>query len=261
MHPLLAQASCKFEEKEQNELWFDSSVPEITLWQRFPAANTHSSSERRNDGVQAKHTRGWRDSQQIRQLFFVPIHKIHLGYPGHVKGTFLGWADACWAPLQPPVTLISGALTQHFQQLPRMADGDPWEWDWWNSPEPLIFSLRLSESQCRKHAKSILTVNHNKMLSKRLDLQKASCKQRQSLAIGVTVCWGVYSHQQINFMCKSSCHLKVQYFNHVVHLESSCCHSRHSNSIEGLFSRDTGLQIAHFWRRVVFFFFVVFNFF
>lgn len=193
MHPLLAQASCKFEEKEQNELWFDSSVPEITLWQRFPAANTHSNSESRNDGVQAKHTRGWRDSEQIRQLSSVPIQEIHLGYPGHVKGTFLGWADACWALLQAPAKLISGALIEHFQQLPRRADRDPWEWDWWNSPEQLIFSLRLSESQCRKHAKSIFTVNHNKMLSKRLDLQRDSCKQRQPLVISVTAAWGVYS--------------------------------------------------------------------
>lgn len=185
MHPLLAQASCKFEEKEQNELWFDPSVPEITL-RRFPTANTHSGSESRNDGVQAKHMRGWRDSQQIRQLFFVPIHEIHLGHPGHVKGTFLGWADARWALLQAPVMLISGTLIQHFQQLPRMADGDPWEWDLWNSPERLIFSLRLSESQCGRHAKSILTLNHNEMLSKRLDLQKVSCKQRQPLIISVT---------------------------------------------------------------------------
>lgn len=97
MHSLLTEANCKFEEKEQNELWFDSPVPEITLWQWFPAANTHSSSESRNGGVQTKHMRGWRDSQQIRQLFFVPIHEIHLGHPGHVKATFLGWADAFWA--------------------------------------------------------------------------------------------------------------------------------------------------------------------
>lgn len=70
----------------------------ITLWQRFPAANTHSSSESRDNSVQAKHMHGWRDSQQIRQLFFVPIHEIHLGHRGYTKGTFLGWTNACWAP-------------------------------------------------------------------------------------------------------------------------------------------------------------------
>lgn len=73
MHPLPAQASCKFEEKEQNELWFDSSVLGITL-QRFPAANTHSGSESGDDSVQPKHTCGWRDLWQIRQLFSVLIH-------------------------------------------------------------------------------------------------------------------------------------------------------------------------------------------
>lgn len=158
----------------------------ITLQQWFPAAKTHSSSESGDDSVQAKHTRGWRDSQQIRQLFFVPIHEIHLGHSGYIKGTFLGSAHACWAPPQAPVTLVSRALIQHFQQLSKLADGYPWELDLWNTPEGLIFSLRLSKSEHGKAAKTILTLNHNEMLSKRLDLQKASCKQRQSLVISAT---------------------------------------------------------------------------
>lgn len=90
---------------------------------------------------------------------------------------------------QAPAMLISGALIEHCQQLPRVADGDPWEWALWNSPELLIFSLRLSESQCRKHAKSILTLNHNEMLSKRLDLQKASKDSPWSSVSS----WGGYS--------------------------------------------------------------------
>lgn len=91
-----------------------------------------------------------------------------------------------------------------------------WEWDWWNSPEPLIFSLRLSESQCRKHAKSILTLNHNKMFSKRLDLQKASCKQRQSLVISVTVSWWIYWDQQMKL------YVQVQFPPQSPVLQSCC---------------------------------------
>jgi len=55
-----------------------------------------------------------------------------------------------------------------------------------NIPEGLIFSLRLSKSQRGKHAKTILTLNHNEVLNGRLDLEKASCKQRQPLVISVT---------------------------------------------------------------------------
>lgn len=246
-HPLPTQASCRFEEKEQNELRFDSSVLGITLRQWFPAANTHSGSESGGDYVQAKHKCGWRDSQQIRQLFFVPIHKIQLGHPGYIKGTFLGWADACWAVLQAPVMLISGALIQHFQQLPKLADGDPLEWDLWNTPEGLIFSLRLSKSQSGKHTKSILTLNHNEMLSKRLDLQKASCKQRQPLVISVTSILRSLLRSTDKTVCPSQ--VPTSKSNHAVHLESSCCHASHNTSLESLYPPETqGCKWLHFSR-------------
>lgn len=111
----------------------------------------------------------------------VLIHETHLGHPGYIKGTFLGWAL-----LQAPGMLISAALIWHFQQRSELADGDAWEWQSWEALKGFIFSLRLSKFQHEKHAKNILTLNHSEVSSKRLDLQKASCKQRQPLVISIT---------------------------------------------------------------------------
>lgn len=51
--------------------------------------------------------------------------------------------------------------------------------------------------------------------------------------------WGVYSDLQIRLHVQAKLLPQSPILNHVVHLESRCCHFRHSTSLESLYSPET----------------------
>lgn len=162
----------------------------ITLWQRFPAANTHSSS---------KH--GMTVSKPNTSVAREPCSRFNSSslyqYSKYIWGTL--------AILRAHSLTEPKAVEHHcrhhwwlsLQHWYSTSSNSPsWQMGIFGNescekPQKSLYSLSASQAQQRKHAKKLHTLNHNKVLNKRLDFLKASCKQRQLLVISITfVSWG-----------------------------------------------------------------------